>query len=95
MTAEEAHQEHLDLDAALDTSDERKLLAGSKSSKTKNLVSQVLLECMKLDHQQSMGMLEAYRKKWLSVMDRPEVDPNNLKTLTDFFEHRSLNGGMG
>ncbi len=61
--------------------------------KTKNLVSQALLECIKLGNKQSKVMLEAYRKKWLAVMGHPNTD--HIQTLDEYFLHRALNGGMG
>jgi ophiobolin F synthase len=90
---EDAHNEHLDLDAALDLEDTRALAKESKSSKTKSLASYALLECVKIDHQQSIAMLQSYRKQWLSVMEHH--DPRTFESLEEFFRARSLNGGMG
>ncbi|KAH7110377.1 geranylgeranyl pyrophosphate synthase [Dendryphion nanum] len=93
MSMEDAHHEHLDLDAALDLEDTRALAKESKSSKTKSLASYALLECVKIDHQQSIAMLQSYRKQWLSVMEHH--DTRTFESLEAFFRARSLNGGMG
>lgn len=92
LTVEDATAEHGDLDAALDLNDGRTLNKESKSSKTKKLASQVLLECVKLDQEQSVVMLESYRKAWLAIMEHANTD--HIQTLDEFFYHRARNGGM-
>ena len=91
MSVEAATAEHNDLVAALDFSDNRTLNKQSRSANTKKLASNVLLECMKIDHNQSIVMLEAYTKDWLAVMEHPNTD--EIQTLQEYFIHRSKNVG--
>lgn len=65
----------------------------SKSAKTKKLASQVLLECVKLDQQQSLIMIDFYRKAWLAVMEHPNTD--HIQSLDEYFFHRDKNIGIG
>lgn len=89
----DAHVEHLDLDAAMDVDDTRSLNADSRSAKTKALVSKAILECMKLDRVCATRMLDAYRKKWLAIMET--YDTETITTLDEYFFCRANNGGMG
>lgn len=93
MTIADAHAEHLDLDAAMDVDDGRSLTRNSRSAKTKELVSNAILECVQVDRTGALRMLEAYRKKWLSIMETYNSD--EIKTLDEYFASRANNGGMG
>lgn len=93
MSIAAAHIEHMDLDAAMDVSDDRSLSADSRSAKTKDLVSTAILECVRVDRVGALRMLEAYRKKWLAIMDN--YDTEKIETLDEYFESRANNGGMG
>ncbi|GJD03535.1 geranylgeranyl pyrophosphate synthase [Colletotrichum higginsianum] len=93
MTIAAAHAEHLDLDAAMDVEDNRSLSNDSRSAKTKELVSMAILECVKVDRVGALRMLEAYRKKWLAIMETYNTD--EIDNLDDYFFSRANNGGMG
>jgi hypothetical protein len=93
MSIDAAHQEHLDLEAAMDDEDQRALSSDSRSLKTKHLVSTAVLECMKLDRVGAMRMLEAYRKKWLQIMETYNTE--EIDNVPDYFLARANNGGMG
>lgn len=84
--------EHDDLKAALDPYDKRKLTRGSKSMKTKKLVSQCMLECIALDHDRGMDMLSAFRDLWLAISENEDV--KEPETMDEYFAYRSSNGGM-
>nr|USS30768.1 BFT [Cytospora schulzeri] len=88
-----AHQEHLDLDAAMDVEDRRELSSDSRSLRTKQLISNAVLECIKVDRVGAMRMLEAYRKKWLRIMETYNTE--EINTVEDYFLARANNGGMG
>lgn len=93
MSIAEAHQEHLDLDAAIDVEDERALDHDSRSLRTKHLISAAVLECIKVDRVGALRMLEAYRKKWLRIMET--YDSDEINNVEDYFLARANNGGMG
>ncbi|TLS26487.1 hypothetical protein PpBr36_04268 [Pyricularia pennisetigena] len=93
MSIAAAQIEHMDLDAAMDVSDARNLSADSRSAKTKDLVSTAILECVQVDRVGGLRMLEAYRKKWLAIMET--YDTEKIETLDEYFESRANNGGMG
>ncbi|KAH8846756.1 hypothetical protein MCOR07_007929 [Pyricularia oryzae] len=93
MTMASAHEEHLDLAGAMDVEDKRMLSKDSRSLRTKQLVSKAVLECIKIDRQGAMRMLEAYRKKWLRIMETYNTD--EIDGIDDYFLARANNGGMG
>jgi len=93
MTMVTANAEHLDLDAAMDVEDNRLLNIDSRSAKTKEIVSTAILECIRVDRVGALRMLEAYRKKWLAIMETYNTD--EIDNLDDYFFYRANNGGMG
>ncbi|KAL0940030.1 Fusicoccadiene synthase 1 [Colletotrichum truncatum] len=93
MSIAAAHEEHLDLDAAMDVNDSRRLSSDSRSAKTKELVSMAILECLKVDRVGALRMLEAYRKQWLAVMETYNTE--EIDSLDEYFTSRANNGGMG
>ncbi|KAK7702273.1 hypothetical protein SLS64_009851 [Diaporthe eres] len=93
MSIAAAHEEHLDMEAAMDVDDNRALDSDSRSLKTKHLVSTAVLECMKVDREGAMRMLEAYRKKWLQIMETYNTE--EINNVEDYFFARANNGGMG
>lgn len=70
MGIDDAHQEHLDMEAAMDVDDARTLNKDSRSLKTKQLISAAVLECIKVDRSGALRMLEAYRKKYVCRLSR-------------------------
>ncbi|KAI6383223.1 hypothetical protein MCOR25_000144 [Pyricularia grisea] len=93
MTMVSAHEEHLDLAGAMDMEDKRILSEDSRSLRTKQLVSKAVLECIKIDREGAMRMLEAYRKKWLRIMETYNTD--EIHGIDEYFLARANNGGMG
>lgn len=63
-----------------------------RSVTLKTLVGKALLEAIEMDKPRAMSMISLYRKKWLDVMERPDMD--GIETLDEYFTFRSLNGGM-
>lgn len=48
---------------------------------------------MKVDREGAMRMLEAYRKKWLQIMETYNTE--EINNVEDYFFARANNGGMG
>lgn len=92
LTIEKAIAEHSDLVAAMDINDKRQLNKESSSMQKKRLVSQALLECIKLDRELGIDMLDMYRLKWLAVMEHPDTD--EFLTLDQYLAFRRNNIGM-
>uniref|UniRef100_L7JQ34 Geranylgeranyl pyrophosphate synthetase n=1 Tax=Pyricularia oryzae (strain P131) TaxID=1143193 RepID=L7JQ34_PYRO1 len=88
-----AHAEHLDLYEAMNFSDSRVLDLGSQSTKIKDLVSTVILECMRVDRVCALRMLEAYRKRWQAIIETRDTD--KIESLEEYLESRANNGSMG
>ncbi|KAF1979080.1 geranylgeranyl pyrophosphate synthetase [Bimuria novae-zelandiae CBS 107.79] len=93
MGIDDAHQEHLDMEAAMDVEDVRTFSSDSRSLKTKQLISAAVLECIKVDREGALRMLEAYRKKWLRIMETYNTE--EINNVPEYFLARANNGGMG
>ncbi|KAK2025341.1 geranylgeranyl pyrophosphate synthase [Colletotrichum zoysiae] len=92
LTIEEAQAEHDELHAALNPNDNRCLAPGSKAMKTKKLVSQCILECIKLDRELGLNMLAAFRDVWLAISEKNS--DKEAQTIDEYLQYRSDNGGM-
>ncbi|KAI0521300.1 geranylgeranyl pyrophosphate synthase [Xylaria bambusicola] len=92
LSIDEAQAEHDQLQAALNPNDERSLTPGSRALKTKKLVSQCILECVKLDHELGLNMLAAFRDVWLAISEKNS--DKEAQTMEEYLEYRSDNGGM-
>ncbi|KAI3395455.1 hypothetical protein diail_1318 [Diaporthe ilicicola] len=97
LTLEEAQREHDELHAALNPDESSKnnsssLSPESRASKTKKLVSQCMLECIKLDRELGLAMLAAFRDVWLAISERH--GDKQAETVEQYLEYRSDNGGM-
>jgi ophiobolin F synthase len=95
-----AHHLHLDLAAAMDVEHSdtdsdayRALDSDTRSLRTKQLVSAAVLECIKVDRAGAMRMLDAYRKKWLRIMETYNTE--EIGDVEGYFGARAGNGGMG
>lgn len=92
MKVEDAIVEHNDLGAALDLNDERVLQKGSKSDRLKKLVAKFLVDAMNIDREKGAAMVDAYRTKWLAIMEKE--NPEEFVSLDAYLHFRRDNGGM-
>lgn len=92
MDLQAAVDEHKELSIAMDPDQSESIDSASKSMKFKSLLSDCILECISLDRENGLRMLESYRKKWLDVMEHPDI--GEVQTLEEYLEFRYLNGGM-
>lgn len=92
MKLEDAVGEHNDFGAALDINDARVLKQGSKSDKLKKLVAGFLVDAMNIDQVKGAIMVDAYRSKWLAIMDK--THPEEFVSLDAYLAFRRDNGGM-
>ena len=92
MSLDGARAEHADLDAALNVNELQSEAKSSKSLKTKKLAAQVLLQCIKIDHMQSIDMFDKLRSAWLAIAEHSE--PDKIQTLDDYFYYRGRTGGI-
>ncbi|KAK8015780.1 Ophiobolin F synthase [Apiospora marii] len=92
LSIEEAQVENDELHAALDPADDRCLTPASRAMKTKKLVSQCILECVKLDHELGLNMLTAFRDVWLAISEKNS--DKEAQSLEEYLQYRSENGGM-
>lgn len=92
LTVDEADKAGKDLSKALNPSDSRILLEGSKSMRLKELVSEGMLECIRLDRELGLAMLDAYRDLWLEIAENHTKEVTN--NLEDYRRQRMSNGGM-
>lgn len=84
--------EHKVLSNAMDPDQVDAVESTPKSMKFKALLSDCLLECISIDRGSGLRMLESYRKKWLDVMEHPDME--QIQTLEEYLDFRYLNGGM-
>ncbi|KAK8076346.1 Ophiobolin F synthase [Apiospora phragmitis] len=92
LSIDDAKAENDELHAALDPSDQRSLTPDSRAMKTKKLVSQCILECVKLDHELGLNMLAAFRDVWLAISEKNS--DKEAQTIEEYLQYRSENGGM-
>lgn len=57
----------------------------------KKMLSQALLECIEMDREHGIEMLDIYRHKWLAVMEHTNTD--EFLNLDQYLAFRVLNGG--
>ncbi|TLS25455.1 hypothetical protein PpBr36_06851 [Pyricularia pennisetigena] len=88
-----AHEEHLDMADAMNIEDERVLSSSSRLMKMKQLICRAILECMEIDREGALRMVEAYRKKWLGIMETYNTD--EIHQADEYLLARANNGGMG
>ncbi|KAL5340870.1 isoprenoid synthase domain-containing protein [Aspergillus crustosus] len=90
MTA--AVEEHRDFGRLFDPSKPAQLRPSTRASKLKKLVSQVLLEAIKIDRDMGMYMFDMYNKGWLAVAGKDAVTP--FKSLEDYQAYRRDDFGL-
>ncbi|KAI9768777.1 MAG: hypothetical protein M1839_003962 [Geoglossum umbratile] len=91
MDFDGAMEEHNAFAQALDVVEDRGPAKTERASKMKKLLAQATLECVKLDHEVGMEIVDAYRKKWLVDMDIPNTE--TFQTLDDYLAFRRANAG--
>jgi hypothetical protein len=91
MDFDGAMEEHNAFAQALDVVEDRGPAKTERASKMKKLLAQAALECVKLDHEVGMEIVDAYRKKWLVDMDIPNTE--TFQTLDDYLGFRRANAG--
>lgn len=91
MGIDEAMAEHDDFGESLDIHDKQKP-KGSRSAKLKRLAAQLLLDCISIDRELGIYMLEKYQKDWVAVMEKPDM--GDFKSLEEYYEFRRANIGM-
>ena len=75
----------------MDTSNAQDPIQSQKAGKLRKLLSQGMLELIKIDRDIAMDILEIYRSKWLDIMDTPP--PVGFQTLEDYLAFRRDNAG--
>ena len=91
MDFDGAMEEHNALAQAFDVVEDREPAKNARAAKMKKLLAQAALECVKLDHETGMEIVDAYRKIWLKEMDIPNT--GTFETLDDYLAFRSVNAG--
>ena len=86
-----AVDEHDALIVAMDPNETQQEIKNMNAAKMKKLLSQSILECIKIDPEIGMEIVDSYRKNWLKKMDVP--DTNSFQNLDEFINFRHLNAG--
>ena len=87
-----AVEEHDALALAMDPNETQQEIKSVRAAKMKKLLSQSILECIKVDPEIGMDVVDFYRKRWLKEMDVPDTD--SFQNLEEFLNFRSLNAGV-
>lgn len=90
MKYEDAMDEHNALATAMDLNQQD--IKNAKAAKMKKILSQSLLECLKIDHEMGMDILNSYRGTWLKGMEVLDID--RFQTLDDYAKFRIINAGV-
>ncbi|MCJ1270922.1 hypothetical protein MMC22_010819 [Lobaria immixta] len=75
----------------MDPNETQQEIKNMNAAKMKKLLSQSILECIKIDPEIGMEIVDSYRKNWLKKMDVP--DTNSFQNLDEFINFRYLNAG--
>lgn len=86
-----AVEEHDALVVAMDPNETEQEIKNVRAAKMKKLLSQSILECIKIDPEIGMDIVDSYRKTWLKEMDVPDTD--NFRNLDEYLNFRFLNAG--
>ncbi len=92
MDLKDAIAEHQDLERSLDVETTKEPTHGSRAEKLKKLVSQILLEAIRIDRDMGIHMLEMYQKEWLAIAEKK--DDKDFKDLEEYYDYRKCNFGM-
>lgn len=91
MSFQGATDEHDALALAMDPNETPQEIQNARAAKMKKLLSLSILECIKIDPEIGMDIVESYRKTWLKEMDVRDTD--SFQTLEEFLNFRCLNAG--
>ena len=75
----------------MDISDAQDPIKNQMAAKLRKLLSQGMLELIKIERDIAMDILELYRSKWLDVMENPPT--SGFQTLEDYLAFRRYNAG--
>lgn len=89
---DQAVSEHQQLSTAFALDDQDDDLKDAQSRQKKKLASQVMIECIQLDRELGIDVLETLHSKWLAIMEHPDTDA--FKSLDDYFAFRGDNVGV-
>lgn len=89
MKFQDAMDEHNSLAIGMDLNQQE--IENSKAAKMKKLLSQSMLEYLKIDHEMGMDILNSYRGTWLKGME--VLDADRFQTLDDYAKFRIVNMG--
>jgi ophiobolin F synthase len=81
-----AMEEHAALADAMNVDDEP--IQNERTRKMKKLLSQAILECVKIDRDVGIEIVDAYHKAWLTEMEVTDTD--SFETLDDYLAFRRL-----
>jgi hypothetical protein len=92
MGIKEALNEHENFAACFELCGGQKPAAGTRAAKLKELVAQVLVQAISVDHKQGMNMLEKYQKEWAGIMEN--ADHPEFNSLSEYLTIRTTKFGM-
>lgn len=92
MNFQVAMEEHDALAVAMDPHETQQEIKNARAARMKKLLSQSILECIKIDHEIGVDIVESYRTTWLREMDVPNT--NSFQTLDEYAKFRTLNAGI-
>lgn len=73
----------------MDISDAQDYIQNQKAVKLRKLLSQGMLELIKVERDIAMDILDFYRSKWLDIMDTPPTA--GFQTMEDYLAFRRYN----
>jgi len=63
----------------------------ARAAQIKRLLSKALLECLEIDYEAGIEIINSYRKDWLPVME--VKDPGQIRTFDEYFIVRRASAG--
>ncbi|TXC04895.1 hypothetical protein FocTR4_00002175 [Fusarium oxysporum f. sp. cubense] len=92
LSVQDSKTAHEHMKPALDPQDIRKWDPNSPQMKFKMLLSECVVECIKIDRELGISMLKAFRVLWLDVAENASSE--EPQTLDDYWRVRRSNGGL-
>lgn len=92
LSVQDAKTAHEHLKPALDPQDNRKWDPNSPQMKFKMLLSECVVECIKIDRELGISMLKAFHVLWLDVAENASSE--EPQTLDNYWRVRRSNGGL-
>lgn len=90
---DQARTEHREFGSLFDPNEQLPLRRGTRAPKLKKLVSQILLEAIRIDRDMGMYMFDMYNKGWLSVAGGEGKVPQ-FKSLEEYQAYRRDDFGI-